>query len=163
MTVKEKKFLFNFTGPLGTFAYKIDIAKAIGLLDDNLFSDLHKVRSVRNLAAHTGQEFSLANPNVKAIVSSMEFDGFKTGQLRRYKVTPEGNGDPHAEGDVNESIMKGYGFVSAYRSNFIITTRRLQLELVAVQAGARVAGASVRKIVEGVHSHLFDEKKDQTD
>jgi DNA-binding MltR family transcriptional regulator len=46
------KNLFD-RGPLGTFSAKIDLARALGLIDVETRSDLRTIKAIRNAFAHT--------------------------------------------------------------------------------------------------------------
>ena len=47
------KRIFDRYGPLSTFAAKIDIAYAFGLLDETTFNDLRVIKEIRNKFAHS--------------------------------------------------------------------------------------------------------------
>jgi hypothetical protein len=46
-----KKLFYN-SGPLSSFSAKIDIAKALGIYDSEIYSDLNIIRRIRNEFAH---------------------------------------------------------------------------------------------------------------
>ena len=46
------KRLFGSSGPMGTLSAKIDIAKLLGVLSDDSYSDMHQIRKIRNEFAH---------------------------------------------------------------------------------------------------------------
>lgn len=48
-----KNDFFRSSGPLGSFASKIDLAVLIGLLSEDAQNDLHTMRRIRNVFAHT--------------------------------------------------------------------------------------------------------------
>lgn len=56
---KRKKEIFNFTGPFGSFAAKLDIAYVCRLLPVSLINAIHRFRKLRNDVAHQTSSFSL--------------------------------------------------------------------------------------------------------
>ena len=62
--IPKKDELFSFNGPLGTFAAKISIAYALGLISKELHDDLNLFRKIRNTCAH---EFILDDQKMNAI------------------------------------------------------------------------------------------------
>jgi hypothetical protein len=50
--IKDRLFGGEANGPLAHFAAKIDVGFAIGILNDQMWSDLHDVRRIRNKFAH---------------------------------------------------------------------------------------------------------------
>ena len=53
---KPPNELFSTYGPLSTFAAKIDMATAMGLISKSERSDLHRIRKIRNIFAHSLDE-----------------------------------------------------------------------------------------------------------
>lgn len=166
LTKKEEEIIFDFTGPLGTFSSKIYLAKAVGLLDSNVHSDIHKIRTIRNIAAHSGSSFSLSNPDVIKIVTSMHFDYARTCQLRRFSLKSNNNvqNDDIKGDEINESIMKGFGLIRFHKTNFILTVLKIELELSIL----RLASKSVGPIVLAIRNKevdrfrkVLDSKKEQ--
>jgi DNA-binding MltR family transcriptional regulator len=56
-----KKRLFSFYGPIGNFAARIQLAYVYGLISKPTYEDLERLREIRNVAAHTSQNFSFHN------------------------------------------------------------------------------------------------------
>jgi len=56
MIEKPPNELFSTYGPLSTFAAKIDISTAMGLISKSERSDLHRIRKIRNIFAHSLEE-----------------------------------------------------------------------------------------------------------
>lgn len=48
----SRKRLFSGNGPLATFSSKIDLSRLLGIVSDNIWSDLHRIRGIRNEFAH---------------------------------------------------------------------------------------------------------------
>lgn len=69
----ERK-IFDGNGPLSTFAAKIDIAYALQLYDERTRTDLHTIRRIRNIFAHSSVP--------------LEFEDKKVAELCR-KLAPE--------------------------------------------------------------------------
>ena len=57
--------LFEYSGPLGTFSARIDLAFAMGLLDGNTHRELHLVRKIRNEFGHQHEPLSFATDAIK--------------------------------------------------------------------------------------------------
>jgi hypothetical protein len=55
----EKKNLLRYSGALGSFGSRIEIAYATRLINQNLYASLNTLRKVRNDAAHTSEPFDL--------------------------------------------------------------------------------------------------------
>lgn len=71
--VKDKKAwdrLFRQSGPMSSFAAKIDLAQLLGMTSKVINSDLHILRSIRNEFAHSifdkeNAQLSLATPHIR--------------------------------------------------------------------------------------------------
>lgn len=63
--------LFGSHGPLSTFSAKIDLAFAYGLISAADQEDLHRIRALRNAAAHTTAAFSFALTECQASVAKL--------------------------------------------------------------------------------------------
>lgn len=66
------KRLFSGTAPLSTFAAKIDIAFAIGLINDLGYTQLNLIKDVRNRFAHEIAPLDFDHPEIKQIISANE-------------------------------------------------------------------------------------------
>jgi DNA-binding MltR family transcriptional regulator len=60
-----KSKLFNFTGPLGTFSSKIELAFAFRLISKSFYDSLQALRKIRNDAAHSPEKFTLSDLDEK--------------------------------------------------------------------------------------------------
>lgn len=59
--------VFQYRGPLGDFAARIDLALALGWIDSDAHADLHTVRRIRNDFAHSADhELTFADPSIDA-------------------------------------------------------------------------------------------------
>jgi mannitol operon repressor len=73
--------LFRSSGPLGSFSAKIDMAFLLGLITEEAHKELHAIRAIRNLFAHTlgklsfnsGRILNLSNNLVYADNGSVTF------------------------------------------------------------------------------------------
>lgn len=63
--------IFTGYGPLASFSARIDVALAANLISRDDHHDLHKVRTIRNKAAHVGDEFSFASAEITALTSQI--------------------------------------------------------------------------------------------
>ena len=66
--------LFDGTGPLATFSARIDIAFAMGHIDDVTRGDLLHIKELRNEFAHSPQRLDLQSAEMRAIIS--KFAGY---------------------------------------------------------------------------------------
>lgn len=64
--------LFEENGPLSSFAAKIDIAFAYGLIDKIGHDDFHIVRQIRNVFAHFRQKLSFSDPRIDKLCQKLE-------------------------------------------------------------------------------------------
>jgi hypothetical protein len=64
--------LFAGSSPLSTFAAKIDIAYAIGVINELTHIQLHLIRRVRNHFAHRIQPLDFEHPEIKQLITSNE-------------------------------------------------------------------------------------------
>src|ERR1700733_14248269 len=49
----EKKHIFRFEGPLGSFSSRIEIATLFGIIDEKTYLQLETIRELRNACAHS--------------------------------------------------------------------------------------------------------------
>jgi DNA-binding MltR family transcriptional regulator len=64
--------LFGSMGPLGTFSAKIKLAYGLGLIPKYCFTDLEKIRRIRNVAAHEYSAMSFESPEIIQITRTLE-------------------------------------------------------------------------------------------
>jgi hypothetical protein len=67
------QLLEGFNAPLGTLSARIKAAYAMGLITKNQFSDLERLRKIRNDFAHTWKPTSLAQPRLAALAQAMSY------------------------------------------------------------------------------------------
>jgi DNA-binding MltR family transcriptional regulator len=93
------KRLFTTHAPLSTFAAKIQLAYAYGLISRDDFLDLERIRKLRNKAAHSDETFTFGNPQIKEEVR-------RIGTPERIeKALPRFNLGPGLERRIMESLM----------------------------------------------------------
>ncbi|AQU82658.1 MULTISPECIES: hypothetical protein [unclassified Halomonas] len=56
---KKRKRLFDYTGPLGTFSSKNDMALAVGYINKKTHDCINVLREIRNDAAHSNVRFDI--------------------------------------------------------------------------------------------------------
>ena len=69
--LKERKLtdlLFTGLGPLTSFSAKIQVARALDLIDSWLYEDLEKIRKLRNKFAHQYIAVSFDHPEIVEVV-----------------------------------------------------------------------------------------------
>lgn len=69
--------LFEGFGPLATFSAKVTVAYAIDLLEDWMYQDLHSIRKLRNLFAHTIAIIEFDSPEVVGLTSKLTAKGLR--------------------------------------------------------------------------------------
>lgn len=136
------KRLTDYTGLLGTFSSKLEMAKAIGLLDAPLCADINAIRIIRNRAAHGNSDFSLSATENKTIIASMNCNHRRKSEITRYSLKPSKD-ELKKEEITNESIVKGYGLVRYDKSNFIITVSIIKVQMTGQ---SQIAEMIIRKI-----------------
>lgn len=67
------QLLEGFNAPLGTLSARTKAAYAMGLITKEQFSDLERLRKIRNEFAHTWKPVSLAHPKLVALVQAMTY------------------------------------------------------------------------------------------
>jgi mannitol operon repressor len=68
--------LFGPEAALATFASKMKIARAFGILADWMYEDLEIIRKIRNEFAHSHSSADFSNPNVVRLIGSLKAVGF---------------------------------------------------------------------------------------
>lgn len=66
-----KSLVEGFNAPLGSFSTRILAARALGLISEEQYSDLEKLRKIRNEFAHTWDRISLSRASMTDRVSAM--------------------------------------------------------------------------------------------
>jgi hypothetical protein len=68
----DRRRLFDYEGPLGTFASKILLARAMGFIDVVAYRDLDLIRQLRNEFAHSRRHFGFETPEVVAVCANLQ-------------------------------------------------------------------------------------------
>lgn len=68
-----KQLVEGFNAPLGTFSSRIKAAYALGLLTEDQFLDLERLRKIRNEFAHSWKPVSFSKQKVAALIDNMAF------------------------------------------------------------------------------------------
>nr|WP_249811392.1 MltR family transcriptional regulator [Bradyrhizobium sp. 197] len=74
----------GFNAPLGTLSARIKGAYAVGLLSDQQFEDLERIRKIRNEFAHNWAGCTFGSPKVASLI----------GQLNPSRIDSNGNSKP---------------------------------------------------------------------
>lgn len=72
MIAKPEKSLFEAYGPLSSFSAKIDLARSLGILTKGEASDLHRIRKIRNVFAHSLHEVSFRDRAIQAHIHQIQ-------------------------------------------------------------------------------------------
>lgn len=59
VSVKRKKEIFNYSGPFGGIASKLDVALVCRILSPEIIDSIHGIRKIRNDLAHKTEKFEL--------------------------------------------------------------------------------------------------------
>jgi len=68
---RMRERLFEGYGALGNFAPRLDMAFAMGLIDEKLREDMVHIKDMRNLMAHSPSRADLHDPEVRSILSRL--------------------------------------------------------------------------------------------
>lgn len=68
----------------------------------------------------------------------------QTESIQRYSLTE--TEDPNSNKVDNENLAKGYGFVSVYKSQFILLVKNIEIKLHMYEHATSDMGSSVNKI-----------------
>ncbi|WP_263602363.1 hypothetical protein [Chryseobacterium sp. PET-29] len=71
---KQKKQIFDFNGPLGTFSSKIIMSYSLGLLPPLAQQDVQTIRKIRNEFAHSVEMISFDQESVKNACNNFNYN-----------------------------------------------------------------------------------------
>ena len=145
-TKKQQKDLFDYTGPLGTFSSKIKLSNAVGLISLDIYSDLEKLREVRNIAAHSDSAFTLSSDKITKIINALNYNHSKLetfGKYPRHSIINQDKDDSEFQPQ-NETILKGQGILRHDKVNFIMTAKLLLFEINKLQVFAKMVGKEIQ-------------------
>ncbi|GEM_PF-6792277 len=123
--------IFDFSGPLGTFSAKIDLAYAFNFIGPKSYHDLDLIRLLRNAFAHTRRAVSFQTPEVIDVCKYLKLpdeDGV-TSETAIKTLLPA----PHAEAALAKPPARIRFFISCHE----LQTRIIQA-IDGPQAGDRV-------------------------
>ena len=69
--------VFDFNGALGTFSSRINFSYLLGLLPVNARTDLHNIRGIRNIFAHSASPLQFEDAAVSKLCDKLKFHGVK--------------------------------------------------------------------------------------
>jgi hypothetical protein len=127
--VKLGNALLEDARTLGSFSAKIDLAKAIGLIDLETASRLHCIRKVRNEAAHSDHGYKLETEQDLSRVSAFVY------------------GD-RADRIVKRSVRVRY-FVLCIEQVAVLTARRILVEMLVSDGFATTPGRVLPEMSRG--------------
>lgn len=125
---KQEKVIFDFSGPLGSFSNKIQLSKALGIIDDTIYRDLLIIRKIRNLAAHSNNSFSLSNNTVKNKIRNLHNISKHSQNIPRFDYKSK-NQSTFETNTLNENLMKGLGYLRADKVFFILNVQNILIIL----------------------------------
>ncbi|MGC2830238.1 MAG: MltR family transcriptional regulator [Candidatus Acidiferrum sp.] len=127
--------LFDSMGPLATFSAKIKLVYALGLIDQDRFTDLEKIRRIRNIAAHDYSPLSFESQEIIDIACTLQSANNAAQALLDRKVHEEPLPDSaksQADGDKPQAKMSKErirftmtvswiaGYLTGYLESFLI-------------------------------------------
>ncbi len=101
-TKKQKKQLFDFNGPLGTFSGRIIMSYSLGLISDIRLADLNTIRKIRNDFGHSPSTISFEDERINSLCNNL-------------KLTLETNKTPRAKFITSVSWISGGLLGLAYK------------------------------------------------
>lgn len=123
MSQKQVRDIFDLSGPLSNFSAKITISLAFGFIDKTTFNDLQIVRKLRNKFAHSKDQLSFDDADVKSQVRSMYcFKHAEAKFPRRFS--------PNADVRPNEWEMRAEGYIRLNKAAFSIAVQHLSMRVV---------------------------------
>ncbi len=106
--------LFNYPGSLSSFSAKIELSYAFRLISEDTYSCLNHLRKIRNEAAHSAKEFSLADkeldevfdlgPGFKKMVNDVALEMMMKTKMQSIKRIIGGK-EGMKEEEINEQIV----------------------------------------------------------
>ncbi len=79
---KHLDLLFDYSGPLGTFSSKINIAYSLGFISKISLNDLNLIRKIRNDFGHTHHSLNFESENIKSKVNNLKSNYYKPNEIR---------------------------------------------------------------------------------
>jgi len=70
----SKELLYGSRAPIGTFASRIDLAFALGLINEHEHAECHLIRKIRNEFAHRGVGLSFGDQKISALCDRLKSD-----------------------------------------------------------------------------------------
>lgn len=64
----------GFNAPLGTFSARIKMTFALGLITQEQFQDLERLRKIRNEFSHKWEKISFSDPNIKSHIDALHYN-----------------------------------------------------------------------------------------
>jgi len=132
---KNSKKLLEFDRPLGSFSARIDIAYACGLLRKDMYDDLHTIRDIRNLFAHSWLPIDFQDAAVRDRTMNLI-------QMVRTKVSPATIFVPR----LSEAAKK-HALVNPHK-RFVVTVGFLIGEMICINAQTVPREVSTMEIAE---------------
>ena len=72
MNSSDRRAVFDFNGPLGTFSSKILLAYAFNFIGPETRSDLDLIRLIKSRFAHSRKPFDFSEPTIKPITDGIK-------------------------------------------------------------------------------------------
>jgi DNA-binding MltR family transcriptional regulator len=116
--------LFGSMGPLSTFSVKIKLAYGLGLIPMYCFTDLEKIRRIRNVAAHEYSAMSFENQEIIEITRTLEGADHA---VQAISAQDKVNTDSQKQVDTNPQVdvVKPRAKIPMERVRFIMTVSHI--------------------------------------
>jgi len=78
--------LFEGYAPLNSLSAKIDMAFSVGIISEEIHSELHRLRKIRNLSAHEDSKLNFEDAKIKDICNNLiSANGIRTSSKKQFK------------------------------------------------------------------------------
>ena len=88
---KSSTLLLSPSGPLGAFSNKIDISYALALIPQAMKRDLHLLRKIRNIFAHTTEVVTFDTPAIKDRCFELQYAGHNRSSMHPRECFTQAN------------------------------------------------------------------------
>ncbi len=133
---KIQDSIFDANGPLSTFSAKAKLAFSFRLISKEAFGDLEAIRKIRNIAAHSSNEFDISEGKAALAIESLSCtQPIKKQLLRRYNLkrsSQENNSSPnpsYKEKILMDAEVTLAGFLKYHKALFVLGIGDLKFEI----------------------------------
>ena len=84
---KVIKLMFDFTGPLGTFSSRLNMAYSLGLMSKNIYTDCNILKKIRNDFAHVPSPINFDDEPIKSRCHALVTHGIDNHSRTKARFT----------------------------------------------------------------------------